>query len=161
MRHSPSLLIVTLVALHLPQTASGQASPDAAAATAIADSALAAISRRDFVALTDLMVDEAVAFSVREREGQVRYTSRTRAQERATRSERTIAERGFRPEARVSGRLAVVWMPYDLYLDGQWSHCGVDTFIMLRLDTGWRIASMAWSVDQPPICEKHPDGPPG
>lgn len=163
MRHAGHFIVALSVALGLgPVTARAQATaPDAAAAIAVADSALAAISRGDFVALTDLMIDEAVAYSVRERDGQVRHQARTRAEERATRTERRIAERGFRPQVLVSGRLAVVWMPYDLYLDGRWSHCGVDAFTMLKLSAGWRIASMSWSVDQPPVCERHPSGPPG
>ena len=55
----------------------------------------------------------------------------------------------------------MVWLPYDLYVDGEWSHCGVDTFTLVHTEAGWRIASMAWSVGQPPACQPHPDGPPG
>jgi hypothetical protein len=153
-------LIAGLVALLSSPVRGQTVSPDAKAAIVVADSALAAISRGDFIGLTDLMVDEGVAFSVRERDGQVRYNSLTRAQERARRADAAVNERGFRPVVHVSGRMAVVWMPYDLYLNGQWSHCGVDAFTMLRLDVGWRIAAMAWSVEQPPACERHPAGPP-
>ena len=61
---------------------------------------------------------------------------------------------------RVNGPVATVWYPYDLYVDGQWSHCGVDVFTLIRTDGQWRIATMSWSAVQPPACEKHPDGPP-
>jgi hypothetical protein len=54
----------------------------------------------------------------------------------------------------------MVWLPYDLYLDGKWSHCGVDVFTLVRQEGAWRIATMAWSAEQPPVCEPHPDGPP-
>ncbi len=155
------VLAVTVLSLGAPAVLAAQRVPgDSAAAIAVADSALAAITRGDFVALTDLMVDQATTFSVRERNGQVVYSARSRAQERATQPRQAITERGFTPRALVSGRLAMVWVPYDLYLDGQWSHCGVDLFTMLRLEAGWRIASMAWSVEQPPACQRHPDGPP-
>jgi len=79
---------------------------------------------------------------------------------RAASVTRKVTERGFRPEARVNGPVAMVWYPYDLYLDGQWSHCGVDVFTLIRTDGQWRIATMSWSAVQPPACEKHPDGPP-
>ncbi len=134
---------------------------DRAAVLAVADSALAAISRTDFVGLTDLMLDSAVTFSAGERGGQLRVNYSSRASQRATRMNGTITERGFTPEVHVSGPLAVVWMPYDLYLNGAWSHCGVDTFTLLRTPQGgWRIASLVWSVEQPPACARHPDGPP-
>lgn len=153
------IAIATLAAASA--TAQAQRTPgDSSAAIAVADSALAAISRRDFVGLTDLMVAEAATYSIRERDGRVVYNSRSREAQRASTSNQRIDERGFQPVAMVSGRLAVVWMPYDLYRDGTWSHCGVDAFTMVRLETGWRIVTMAWSVDQPPVCQRHPAGPP-
>ena len=85
---------------------------------------------------------------------------RTRAEQRAATTNSKVTERGFRPEVRVNGPLAMVWYPYDLYVDGKWSHCGVDVFTMIRTEGRWRIATMSWSAEQPPACEKHPDGPP-
>jgi ketosteroid isomerase-like protein len=153
------LAVASAVALSVPVGA--QQAPDARAEVrAVADSALAAISRKDFPALAAMMLDEGRTFSVREREGQIRYASRTRAEQAAGTFEGTIAERGFDPVVHVSGALAVVWMPYDLYRNGTWSHCGVDAFTLLRVEGRWRIATMAWSVEQPPACAKHPAGPP-
>lgn len=135
-------------------------SAERAQVLAIADSALATISRSDFVALTDLMLDSAVTFSAGVRDGQVRLSYRSRASQRAAQSDRTLTERGFDPTVQISGPMAMVWMPYDLYVNGAWSHCGVDVFTMLKAEEGWRIATIAWSIEQPPACEKHPDGPP-
>jgi hypothetical protein len=133
---------------------------DEASARALADTALAAITRGDFVALAELMLEEGRTFSARERAGNIVYGSRTRAQERETKVTGTIAERGFDLQVRVSGPLATVWVPYDLYLNGQWSHCGVDAFTLLKVGGQWRIASLVWSVEQPPACFKHPSGAP-
>jgi ketosteroid isomerase-like protein len=140
--------------------ASGQVGGEEKAAIAVAGSALAAITQGDMTALTDLMLPEAVMFPTSTRDGATRYRVRTRAEQRAAPVTRRVTERGFRPEARVSGPVAMVWYPYDLYLDGQWSHCGVDVFTLIRTDGRWRIATMSWSAEQPPACEKHPDGPP-
>ena len=139
---------------------SGQVGGDEKAAIAVADSALAAITRGDMAALTDLMLPEAIMLPTSTRDGVTRYRVRTRAEQRAAPVTRKVTERGFRPEARVNGPVAMVWYPYDLYLDGQWSHCGVDVFTLIRTDDRWRIATMSWSAEQPPVCEKHPDGPP-
>ena len=133
---------------------------DRRAALAVTVAALDAITRQDFVALTDLMLDEGVTFSARMRSGEVRYSSSTRLQQRATTLTGTISERGFNAVAAVSGPLATVWVPYDLYLNGTWSHCGVDAFTLLKVAGRWRIATFVWSVEQPPACLKHPDGPP-
>lgn len=143
----------------LAGTAAGQESPERGAVAA-ADAALGAITRGDMTALTDLMLPEALMFSTGTRNGQTRYRVRTRAEQRASTPPGKITERGFRPEVRVNGPVAMVWYPYDLYIDGKWSHCGVDVFTLIRTEGQWRIASMAWSAEQPPACEKHPDGPP-
>lgn len=127
---------------------------------AVADSALAAISRTDFVAFTNFMLDSAVTFSSREVDGKSSVSFRTRMQQRAIQTSSKYTERGFRPEVQISGPLASVWMRYDFYVDGKFSHCGVDAFTMLKSDGRWRIATLVWSVEQPPACEKHPAGPP-
>ncbi len=143
-----------------PAAAAQGAVDDSARVLAVAEAALDAINRGDMIGFTDLMVDEAVSFRVTaERPG---YGFRTRADTRTrTRTPtQTITERGFDATVLVSGPLAVVWLPYDLYLDGTWSHCGVDTFTLVRVADGWKIAALAWSIEQPPACARHPDGPP-
>lgn len=151
---------VAIVLTAGPASGQGQASGDEKAAIDVATSALAAITRGDMTAFTDLMLPEAVLFPTSTQDGVSRYRVRTRAEQRAAPMTRKITERGFRAEARVSGPVAMVWYPYDLYADGQWSHCGVDVFTLVRTDRRWRISTMSWSAEQPPACEKHPDGPP-
>jgi hypothetical protein len=128
---------------------------------AVTDSALAAISRNDFVAFTDLMIDSAVVYGAGpSSEGKIRASSRSRAAWRATIAKERYTERAFRPEVHISGPLAVVWTPYDFYSDGRWSHCGVDTFTLVKVADRWRIATLSFSIEQPPACERHPAGPP-
>jgi hypothetical protein len=125
---------------------------------AAADSALAMYSRGDVKALGDMMTAEARTMSIRAGDT-TRYSVRTREQF-LTPSQRKITERGFEGTAHVSGPLGMVWLPYDLYIDGTWSHCGVDLFTFISIEGKWRLASLAWTVEQPPACRKHPAGPP-
>jgi ketosteroid isomerase-like protein len=160
-RHIVRAVVLLTVAFHPPLRLDAQARPDERAAVlAVAESALGAVSRSDFVAFTDLMLDSAVTFSAGERNGQFRLQFSTRAQQRATPTGGKYAERGFRPEVHLSGPLAMVWLPYDFYRDGKWSQCGVDAFTLLKADGRWRIATLVWSVEQPPACQRHPSGPP-
>lgn len=152
------LVIATLVATS-PGAVRAQSPEAEKAVIAIADSALAAITRGDAVALTNLMIPEAVLYPTSTREGVTTYRVRTREAQRAA-VIRGVVERGFLPRAMVSGGVAMVWMPYDLYVNGAWSHCGADVFTLVKSGAAWRIASMAWSAEQPPVCEKHPAGLP-
>lgn len=157
-RVSPLLLIATIVGA-MPGAVRAQSTDDEKAVIAIADSALAAITRGDAVAFTDLMIPEAMLYPTSTRGGVTVYRARTRETQR-TASISGVVERGFAPLARVSGGVAIVWMPYDLYVNGAWSHCGADVFTLVKSAGAWRIASMAWSAEQPPVCDRHPTGPP-
>ena len=55
----------------------------------------------------------------------------------------TIEERIHDPLIRIDNDLAVVWAPFDFYVDGKINHCGTDLFNMVRQDGEWRIASVA------------------
>lgn len=40
---------------------------------------------------------------------------------------------------RIDGPLAIVWTPYKFYFNGQFSHCGVNSFHLVRLNGSWKI----------------------
>lgn len=154
------LIAVALAASFLaPATARAQSQAAEAAVLALADSALAAITREDHRALAALFIDGGSLVAMPTGGGTPRVT--TKAQVLANPMQGDFVERGWGGEAAVSGAVASVWLPYDFYLDGEWSHCGVDVFSLVRTDAGWRIASIAYTVEQPPACHRHPDGPPG
>jgi hypothetical protein len=40
---------------------------------------------------------------------------------------------------KIDGPLAMVWTPYKFYFNGQFSHCGVNSFQLVRLNGQWKI----------------------
>jgi hypothetical protein len=40
---------------------------------------------------------------------------------------------------KIDGPLAIVWTPYNFYHNGQFSHCGVNSFHLVRFSSGWKI----------------------
>ena len=40
---------------------------------------------------------------------------------------------------KIDGPLAIVWTPYNFYRNGQFSHCGVNSFHLVRFSNGWKI----------------------
>ncbi len=58
-------------------------------------------------------------------------------------SERELDERLYEMEVRVAENLAMVWTEYSLFVDGTFSHCGVDLIDLIRTDEGWRIVQIA------------------
>jgi hypothetical protein len=59
------------------------------------------------------------------------------------RIDRSIDEPLFDVEVRIDGPLATVWAEYDVYVDGEFSHCGVDAFQLANLGDGWKILNIA------------------
>jgi hypothetical protein len=39
----------------------------------------------------------------------------------------------------IDGPMASVWTPYQFYYEGKFSHCGVNSFQLVRLEGGWKI----------------------
>lgn len=44
----------------------------------------------------------------------------------------------------IDGALASVWTPYKFYFKGQFSHCGVNSFQLVKTDGDWKIQ---YSID--------------
>lgn len=40
---------------------------------------------------------------------------------------------------KMDGPLAMVWTPYNFYYNGAFSHCGVNSFQLVRFDRAWKI----------------------
>ncbi|ANO50302.1 nuclear transport factor 2 family protein [Woeseia oceani] len=64
-----------------------------------------------------------------------------------------LLERIWDPVVQVRGTVASVWAPYDFYVDGEFHHCGVNSFNLVKTDGNWKIAAVVYSVastDCPP-----------
>ena len=153
--------VVVLLLASFAQSARAQIiDDDGKAAIAVADSVLAALSRGDRVTLARLVLDSSVVGSAGVRDGVERLSLRTWGLYINRTGPATFTERGFDATARMQDRVAQVWMPYDLYLGDKWSHCGVDSFTLMKSEGRWRVAALIYTIEQPPACRKHPAGPP-
>ena len=71
----------------------------------------------------------------------------------------TYKERFWEPEVRIQGPIAMVWTPYDFWVDGKFSHCGIDVFNLVKTPEGWKISGGVYTV-QEEGCAPSPLGPP-
>ncbi len=114
----------------------------------------------DNATLKRLTLDSAIVGGAGVRNGVERVSVRSWAPYTSHTGPSDFTERGFAATARVQDRVAQVWVPYDLYTGKTWSHCGVDAFTLLKSEGRWRVASLIYTIEQPPACQKHPAGPP-
>ena len=55
----------------------------------------------------------------------------------------TLDERISDPQVMIDDGLANVWVRYEFYADGKYSHCGIDSFLLVKTADGWKIAALA------------------
>jgi hypothetical protein len=156
-----SVAIVLSVAGAAPASAQGpQPQTEEPAILAVVDRFMLAVSAADASAaqMSDLRVEGG--FTIVERPGQTgsEGTVVTRrafvarpATPRAAGSP-SMRERYWDPVVHVRGSLAVVWTPYEFWIDGKTSHCGIDVFDMMKEGGVWKIANVMYTVE-PAACE--------
>ncbi len=59
------------------------------------------------------------------------------------------------PIVHIQDHLATVWIKYAFYLDGTFSHCGVDAVLFARGADGWKITALSDSRETE-ACELPP-----
>ena len=52
------------------------------------------------------------------------------------------------PTVLIRGPIAVVWGEYEFWIDGSFSHCGVDSVDLVRIGEDWKIANFMWTVEK-------------
>ena len=57
-------------------------------------------------------------------------------------SERYLDEVTFDETVLIDQDLAMAWTPYNLFVDGEFHHCGVDLFVLRRTESGWHITHL-------------------
>jgi hypothetical protein len=134
----------------------------AAVVTGLAHEFMEALSTQDTATLTRLLAPQAMLYSVREGETGPVLGVRTRESflEGIGGDARGLLERIWDPWVEVSGRVGIVWAPYDFHLNGEFSHCGIDVLTFLKLQEGWKVTSITYNVVRED-CPESPLGVPG
>ena len=113
---------------------------DGIRATFVSDGQLAVAQKRNGQTTVRTMTAEAFAKSISEGEGVYR-------------------ERMYKPEALVTGDLVTVRGRYSFYVDDRFSHCGMNSFHLMRTQQGWKIVNAASTLEfdgcEPGLCCKN------
>ncbi len=61
------------------------------------------------------------------------------------------------PTILIRGPIAVIWGEYEFWIDGEFSHCGVDSADLVKLEGEWKVANFMWTVerDDCPTAPRH------
>ena len=53
---------------------------------------------------------------------------------------------------KIDGSMAILWSPYKFYYKGKFSHCGVNSFRLIKLNTEWKIQYIIDTRRKDAIC---------
>lgn len=118
------------------------------------DRYLAAISADDLAGMASLQTPDGMTYRARTVPGgamEVIAHPNSYWVDPARKDGRTRRERYWSPTVLVRGSIAVVWAPYEFWVDGKSSHCGIDVFNFAKVDGAWRVANAMWTVE-PEAC---------
>jgi len=119
-----------------------------------------AMTAKDVAQSSAVMTPDGVLYGYRENDDGLQIVRPTHANylEGLAGRENELVERFWDPEVLLHDRMAVVWTPYDLYIDGDFSHCGIDSFSLLKTNEGWKITGIVFSMEAE-NCAPSPLGP--
>lgn len=155
----PVLRSVLVAALLVsPAIARAQTARDSVISTV--DQFFRAMAARDTAVVARLVTPDGTFFAMRTQGDTLAYSIRSNAAwiRQLGSSRDTLIERMWTPTVMVHGPLAVLWTPYDIYRNGTFLHCGVDAFTLIRTNAGWRIRTIAFTME-PTGCAPSPLGP--
>ena len=67
-----------------------------------------------------------------------------------------VRERYWSPTVMIRGGIAVVWAPYELWMDGQTLHCGIVNFDFVERNGQWLVSNAMWTVEPDACAELRP-----
>lgn len=144
-----ALLLLVPAILCLPAHLSAQPNNEKAEIMKVAHQFFEALEKQDTLTFKRIMMKNSNNYIVIEGEDSVRIFGRPHNNFNL-KPENIVKERMRESEVVVSihKRIATVWAPYDLWVNDKYSHCGVDVFIMLKGNKGWKIGTISFSIEK-------------
>lgn len=114
---------------------------------AVVEAFMAGLESKDAAAMSALATEDGYLAVVQELAGEDRAQSMALQDViiSLTSATPTLTEPLGPATVMVEGPVAMVWAPYDLYVEGSHSHCGIDIFTLMRVDGEWKIATITYS----------------
>ena len=145
------LALSTLVLMSVGNTVADDG--DRAAILALMDKAFYAVGSDDPDDMRAIQLAEGTSISFRQHpdgeSGELLMRMSTNEALLADTTEDKLVERWTGdPTVMIRGPIAVVWGEYEFMINGYFSHCGVDSIDLVKVDGDWKIANWMWTVER-------------
>lgn len=115
----------------------------------VIDRFFTALKDRDAEVWREIMAPEGTVFVNSNRTGEWVLSNRNIGDDidRLATGTVEVDERIWDPQVLVHETIGMVWAPYDLFANGEFSHCGIDVFQMVKVEESWKIAQVTYTVE--------------
>ena len=144
----------------MPPAPAGHQSGEETAVLAAMDRYMTAISTTDLQAMEKMQTPEGMTYRGRATDdGGMEIVAHPNSYwvDPSQDDGHTYRERYWSPTVLVRGGIAVVWAPYEYWIDGKTSHCGVDVFDFVKMGGVWRVSNSMWTVEPRACAELRPE----
>lgn len=154
-----TILVATTLSIGCLDANAQQSHPEYPAVQKVVDYFFESINTGNGALLAGLEVDGAQVLNIREDvPGEYEFVERAWFAEDSFSDGARLTERYWDEQLLISDHLAVFWAPYDLHVDGEFSHCGIDVLNLIKIDGQWKIGHAMWTI-QRQGCAASPLGP--
>ncbi len=108
-----------------------------------------ALETQDTILYKSILLKEGQTWAISEKNGTVKYSMRQFSDRLRTlvNPAQIIQEKLLSSKVMIHKQIAMAWVPYTLDISGKFSHTGVDVFTLLKTSEGWRISTLAFTMD--------------
>ena len=110
---------------------------------AVVNQLFTAMKNVDGSMLKDAFADSAVLQTIRRKQDGTFFVQDEKIDDFvksiSTAKKDSLDERITYETIKIDGPLAIVWTPYKFYYAGKFSHCGVNSFQLVRINGRWKI----------------------
>ena len=140
------LMLAALVALALPAAAGAQDTPAEKEVYGVVEKFFEGFNAKDTTAMRALLFEDVklvTTFTNQQGQAVARAEPVSALMNAIGTASGKLYEKIFEPVIEVEDGLANVWVKYEFYMDDKFSHCGIDSFLLVKTAAGWKIASLA------------------
>ncbi|MGI9531552.1 hypothetical protein [Lutimonas sp.] len=108
-----------------------------------------ALEKQDTIALKKLWFSEGQVWAIDNTTDPTTYSMRFFKEDLNRFDPKTILkESALSYEIKIHKGMAMAWVPYDFKVNGEFSHCGVDIFSLMKVDNQWKFISASYTVEK-------------
>ncbi|WP_339866548.1 hypothetical protein [uncultured Algoriphagus sp.] len=122
---------------------------EVAAVTAVVNQFFEALEKQDTVLLKQVASMEGQIWTVNNTVSPARQRMRSFSDDLKTLiSQNSYLETPLSMDVKIHEGIAMAWVPYEFKLNGEFSHCGVDVFTLMKREEAWQIIFLSYTIEK-------------